>query len=268
MSGVQLDEIILNVEERGSGPPLLLVHGFPLDHSMWLYQIEELAESFHVIAPDLRGFGESGGQDESILTMERFADDLDALIEALSVDEPVIYCGLSMGGYIAWEFWRRHRARVGGLVLCDTRAAADSPEAARTRLETADRVENDGTEGLALVMTEKLFCEKSRRGQVGVVEATRDVMASSAPVTVAAALRGMAQRSDSTNLLETLDVPTLAICGEHDSLTAPEEMRGMSERIRGCHFAAIADAGHLSPLENPKAVNAEILKWWETVSPK
>ncbi len=119
MNRINLEDITLNVIERGSGPPLLLVHGFPLDHQMWRGQIDELAEDFRVIAPDLRGFGASDAT-EGTVTMQQFADDLANLLDQLSVQQPVRLCGLSMGGYIAWQFWRRHGDRLSHLILCDT----------------------------------------------------------------------------------------------------------------------------------------------------
>src|SRR5438094_4929210 len=124
----------LNVEEVGQGTPILFVHGFPLDHTMWRHQIADLSSDFRCIAPDLRGFGQSSVTAGTV-TMEQFADDLAELLEALHVTEPIVFCGLSMGGYIAWQFARRHAPRLKGLILCDTRADPDAPEAAADRLK-------------------------------------------------------------------------------------------------------------------------------------
>ena len=151
----------IGVYDRGEGPPLLLVHGFPLDHSMWSGQLDEFSGAYRVIAPDLRGFGTSGlssttaaGQASS---MEEFADDLDTLLGALGVNEPVVFCGLSMGGYIAWQFWRKYQSRVKALVLCDTQSGADAPEAAAVRHKMADHVIQHGTSLVADAMLPKLF---------------------------------------------------------------------------------------------------------------
>ena len=116
--------------ERGEGIPLLLVHGFPLDHSMWTAQIDRFCTHCRVIAPDLPGFGRSPAVGDKV-GMAQFADELTELLDVLEIAEPVVFCGLSMGGYIAFQFWRRHRSRLRGLVLCDSRATADSPEAAQ-----------------------------------------------------------------------------------------------------------------------------------------
>lgn len=252
---VPLDDVTLAVADRGAGRPLLLVHGFPLDHTMWRGQLEDLSSDYRVLAPDLRGFGRSTGT-AAVTTMEQFADDLARLLDALGVSEPVALCGLSMGGYIAWEFWRRHRARLAALILCDTRASADAPDAVQNRLRTADRVLAEGVGFLAETMLGRLFAPVTCERQPLVVAALRQVLLAAAPPAVAAASRGMAQRPDSRSILEAIDVPTLAICGVDDAISPVAEMRGMASRIRGARFVEILDAGHMSPVENPRAVNA------------
>src|SRR5690606_37351033 len=127
---IAISDTQLHVVDRGRGPVVLLVHGFPLDHSMWEEQLADLSSDFRVIAPDLRGFGASGVASET-LTMSRLANDLAELLDALEVDQRIVYCGLSMGGYIAWPFFERHRARLAKLILCDTRAGSDTAETAR-----------------------------------------------------------------------------------------------------------------------------------------
>ncbi|HEY2411185.1 MAG TPA: alpha/beta fold hydrolase, partial [Pirellulaceae bacterium] len=121
MANVQVNGIKLNVVERGTGVPLLLAHGFPLDHSMWSGQLDGLSDRCRVIAPDLRGFGASDVV-PGVATMQQMADDLAGVLDALAIREPVIFCGLSMGGYVAWQFALRHRTRLAKLILCDTRA--------------------------------------------------------------------------------------------------------------------------------------------------
>lgn len=257
MKQVIVGDIELGVSDRGSGPVLLLVHGFPLDHSMWKAQIEGLSCDFRVIAPDLRGFGSSDAGDR-IAPMEQYADDLAGLLDAIGISDPVWLCGLSMGGYVAWQFWRRHRSRLNGLVLCDTRAEADTPDGARTRLESADRVLAEGVDFLCDAMIEKLFAPSTLRDRPGIVETVRSVMLGTPPEGAAAALRGMAARPDSLELLSQIDVPTLVICGEHDAISTVDEMRGIAHQIAGATFVQIPEAGHLSPLENPQQVNAAI----------
>ncbi|MBC8870889.1 MAG: alpha/beta fold hydrolase [Planctomycetes bacterium] len=257
MKRISVNDTQLNVLDAGHGPPLLLVHGFPLDHSMWARQIEDLSGDFRVIAPDLRGFGSSDVTHRTV-SMEQFADDLAALLDAVGVTDKATLCGLSMGGYVAWQFWRRHRSRLNGLILCDTRAEADAPEAARARLVSADRAIIEGVGFLADSMIEKLFAPSTLRDRPDIVEGTRSIMLATSPAGAAAAFRGMAARRDSSEILSEIDVPTLVICGEHDVISPVDEMRGIAQRIAGAAFVEIADAGHMSPLEKPREVSAAI----------
>lgn len=257
----QLSEVALHVVTSGSGPVLLLVHGFPLDHGMWQGQFAELADSYRLIAPDLRGFGRSEPGSEPTITMGRMADDLAELLDALRVTEPVTLCGLSMGGYVALAFWSRHEERLGRLILCDTRAAADTPEAAAGRLATAAAVLDQGTDQLTEGLLERLFAARTWQDSPALVESTRQVMRRTPAPAVAAALRGMAQRDDMTEALPRIHVPALVICGEHDLISPPDEMRGMAAALPRAEYVPIAGAGHMAPLEQPAAVNRAIRRF-------
>lgn len=254
---VSLGDLHLNVVEQGSGPPLLLVHGFPLDHAMWSGQIGELAKEFRVIAPDLRGFGQSEVTTGTV-TMQQYADDLAKLLDALGVNEPVAFCGLSMGGYIAWQFVARHRNKLGALIVADSRAVADNEKAAAGRKETADKVEKEGSKVVADAMLAKLFPAGEIERGAPFVKATQAVMLAAPPEGVAAALRGMAERPDFTSELPKIDVPTLIICGEEDAIAPPAEMQAIAKAIPGAKYVCIAGAGHMAPLEKPAEVNAAI----------
>jgi 3-oxoadipate enol-lactonase len=247
--------------DRGSGSPLLLVHGFPLDHTMWAGQIEGLSSQCRVVAPDLRGFGRSRGKGDDKVTMADFADDLAALLDGLGIGEPVVFCGLSMGGYIALQFWRRHAARLRGLILCDTRAAADAPAAAAARAVMADRVLREGPAPLVETMLPKVLGETTRRQRPDLVEAVRRVMMGADPRAIAAATRGMAERPDMTASLPRIRCPALVVVGSEDVASPPAEMRGLVEAIPGAKFVEIPAAGHLAPLENPSAVSAAIAEF-------
>jgi len=250
IQGVELQYV-----DRGSGMPVVLLHAFPLDHSVWDAQIEWLATQWRVIAPDLRGFGRSSlGADTS--TMEQMADDVAGLLDALDVHQPVTLAGLSMGGYVAFQFWRKHAARLRGLMLCDTRAAADTPQAADARHQTAARVLREGTGWLADIMLPKLLSATTREDRPQIVESLRRVILQTNPQGIAAASRGMAQRPDSTALLPEIRCPTLVVVGQQDAVSTVEEMRSMAEAIPQSLLAEIPNAGHLSPLENPAAVSA------------
>ena len=252
-----LGEISLNVAERGQGTPLVLVHGFPLDHTMWQGQLDALAGKFRVLAPDLRGFGKSSVT-PGTASMAQFADDLAEMLDKLAIPEPVVLCGLSMGGYVAWQFALRHRQRLAKLILCDTRAIADSSEAAAGRLKTAEQVLQEGSKVVADGMLPKLFAPQTQQHQPAIVEATKQVMLHTAPEGIAAALRGMAERPDVTSRLSEIDVPTLVICGEHDAIVKPTEMREIAAKLPQAKYVEIKDAGHMAPLEQPAAANAAI----------
>jgi len=258
MKRVDLGDVELAVHDQGQGPPLLLVHGFPLDHSMWQPLLDPLSRRQRVLAPDLRGFGRSAVT-EGLVAMETFADDLARLLDALEVHEPVTLAGLSMGGYIAWQFWRRHQERLAALVLCDTRAAADTVEIARGRLQTAERVLVQGPAVLADAMLERLFAPASRAEAPALIQSTRDVILGTSPHGIAAALRGMAQRPDVTDWLREIDLPALVVCGEHDVISPPAEMRAWAAVLPQSRYVEIPAAGHMAPLEQPQA----FLRAWD-----
>jgi 3-oxoadipate enol-lactonase len=247
----------LSFVDRGGGAVLLFVHGFPLDHSMWEGQIEGLSARHRVIAPDLRGFGRSGIS-EGIVTMAQFADDLAAMLDFLGIDEPAALCGLSMGGYIALEFWRRHTKRLQGLILCDTRAANDAPETAAGRLAVAEKVLREGSHIVADTMIPRLFAPISLQEQPHLVENIRQIIVRTDPRGIAAAALGMARRADFTAELPGIRCPTLFIAGESDVITPAAEMQEIAKAVPNAEFKTITQAGHMAPLEQPRAVNAAI----------
>lgn len=257
MQKIDTGDLTLNCCVQGDGPPLLLVHGFPLDHSMWRHQIDAFSVSRRVIAPDLRGFGQSEVTSGTV-TMDQFADDIAALLDWLNIVEPVVFCGLSMGGYIGWQFFQRHRRRLKALIQCDTRAVADTAEGVANREKLARLVLENGTEPVAAAMLPNLFAEGPTPDRQAVVEETRQAMLRTRPEGIAAASLGMSLRPDVTDILPAIDVPTLLIVGEDDRISTVEEMRGIAERIPDARFEIIPNAGHMSPLENPEPVNAAI----------
>lgn len=261
MERINTGTTTLNFEMRGSeGPTLLLVHGFPLDHTMWRKQLAVLSDSCRVLAPDLRGFGQSDVT-PGVVTMQQHADDLLALLDVLVIREPVIFCGLSMGGYVAWQFALRHRARLAKLVLCDTRAVADTPDAAKGRLATAQKVLSEGPQVLVDAMLPKFFGPDTAKYQPEIVKATRKVILDTSREGSAAALRGMAERPDVTDQLPNIDVPALVICGQHDAISPVAEMRGIAAKLAAAEFVEIPGAGHMAPLENADAVNDALSKF-------
>ncbi len=260
MKTIPLGDIDLAVADRGAGRPVVLVHGFPLTHAIWEDQIVALSLRQRVIAPDMRGFGQSGASAGAV-TMDRFADDLAALLAALAIAEPVTLAGLSMGGYIAMRFFQLHRQRLAGLVLCDTRAAADTPEGAAVRRQTADRVEQEGAEVLADAMLPKLFSSQTTAEHPERVEQVRQMIVGGNRHGLAAAARGLALRPDFTAILPQIDVPVLVIVGREDAISPPAEMQSLARAIPGARYVEIPAAGHLSPLEQPAEVSRALAEF-------
>lgn len=257
MKYARVNDVELAYRDEGAGRPLALVHGFPLDHCMWDAQIAALATQWRVLAPDLRGFGRSGASDGPV-AMRQFAADLAGLLDVLALNEPIVLGGLSMGGYIAFSFWEANPARVAGLILCDTRAAADAPAVAESREHTARRVLSEGPQFLADAMTPKLFAAATLSERPALVAAARDVMLKTDPRGIAAAALGMAVRPDMTARLPQIACPALVVVGAEDVISPPAEMRGIARAMPRARFVEIAGAGHMSPLEQPEAVNRAI----------
>jgi pimeloyl-ACP methyl ester carboxylesterase len=264
LKNINTPEAKLSVADVGQGPPILFVHGFPLDHTMWRHQIAELSRDYRCLAPDLRGFGRSRVT-KGTVPMEQFADDLGALLDALGVTEPVVLCGLSMGGYIAWPFVRRHAARLRALILCDTRAVPDSADAAANRRKLAEDVVRLGPELVANAMLPRLLAPDSVHQQQQLKDDLRSVILATNPHGIAAASLGMAERGDARPLLPTIACPTLVLVGEHDVISSPTEMREIADTIPAAVFQIIPRAGHMAPLEQPAPVNQILREFLKTV---
>jgi 3-oxoadipate enol-lactonase len=259
--------------DRGAGQPVLLVHGFPLDHTMWQAQIDGLSEHARLIAPDLRGFGQSplGSADPAHgITMERYADDLAELLDELGLaqDEPIVFVGLSMGGYIAWQFVRKYPSRLRALALLDTRALADTDEARAGRLKMAENVAEWGSGRVAEMMGPKLSAASTFRTKPEVIAALRRVVESTSPAAIAAAQRGLADRPDMSSFLPKIRVPTLIIVGDEDAISPPAEMQAIAAAIPYAEFVVIPNSGHMTTMENPGAVNAALSKFIQGIKPK
>jgi 3-oxoadipate enol-lactonase len=248
----------LAYEERGSGPVLAFIHGFPLDRRMWFGQLAGLAKKRRCVAMDLRGHGLSSIDDpDPVFSMDAFADDEAATLDEVGADQADI-CGLSMGGYIAFAFWRRHRDRVRSLILCDTKAEADNDEGKAGREKTAQLVREQGMDALHEQLGPKLLgsspTEESRTR-------LRDMVLAQQPNVIAADALAMKDRPDSTGDLPGITVPTLWIHGEEDQMMPIEGARATAEKIPGATFAAVPGGGHMSPMENPGAANEAILRF-------
>lgn len=252
--------VTINCEERGTGLPLVLLHGFPLDRAMWAAQIETLSSEFRVIAPDLRGFGKSSlapGDAEEGVGMEKYAADVLATLDALGVTGPVVLAGLSMGGYVAWQIALRNLPRLRGLIVCDTRAVADAPEAAAGREKMAAAALAAGDATPALPMLEKLLAPETHSHRPEVVAAVKDMILRQSPQTIAAAQRGMARREDVRGKLKDIGCPCLGIVGTADAISPPAEMREIVAALPDARIAEIP-GGHMTPMENAEGVTEAI----------
>ena len=255
----------LAYHEAGQGPAILCIHGFPLDHSMWQGQLTGLAKTHRVIAPDLRGFGQSTGS-PPVASLDDFVADLCELLDQLKLTEPIVLSGLSMGGYIAFRFAAIAPERLRGLILCDTRPAADTAEAAANRHRMVEIVRKGGVGAVADAMHTKLFAAATFEEQPAIVESTRDVMLSARAETVAAALLAMAARPDATPNLPSLPCPSLWVCGEEDSITPAAEMRFAASLAPASQFVGIHAAGHMAPLEQPATANMAITSFMTSLA--
>ncbi len=244
----------LEWREAGSGKPLILLHAFPLNSAMWGKQLAGPPPGWRLIAPDLRGFGGSPDADDAVYTMDLMAGDVLALMDRLQLRSPVI-CGISMGGYVALEMWRQHPDRVRALILADTRAGPDSPEAARARERLAQRVEKEGIDVVIETMLPKLLSTTTRYHNKGIVSAVAAMMKEAGPGAIARTLRGMAARRDSEPLLRTISVPGLVVVGAEDVITGRGQSEFLARSIPGAWLETIDDAGHLPPMERADEFN-------------
>ena len=259
----QVGDIRMHWREVGAGDVVLFMHGFPFDSGMWAEQLDRIPRRFRLIAPDLRGFG-SSTRGEAPVSMDRFADDLVGLLDHLGIDRTVV-CGLSMGGYVAFALWRRHPDRIRALVLCATRAGADTEEARRARFELAGRVREGGSRVAADEQVPRLLSERTFRDRPEVADRVREMIESTDRATIVAALEAMAARPDSTPLLAGISVPTLVVAGGDDRVVKAEEMRRMADAIPEARFQTIPEAGHLPPLECPAEFNLALVHFLEAI---
>jgi 3-oxoadipate enol-lactonase len=244
-------------DEGSGGPALVLIHGFPLSRGAWSRQVEAFSDTRRVIAPDLRGLGQTDAQAETN-TMDKFADDVNALLAHLGTG-PVVLAGHSMGGYVALAFARRHPQMLRGLVLVSTKAGADTPEGAAGRRATAEKVKLEGIDGVVNAMAPKMLAASNH--DAAMAAQVRDLMEPSKPEGVIGALLGMAERPDSTSSLAGIRVPTLVITGADDTVIPPAESDLLAKNIPGAQLRVIPNAGHLVAFEKPHEFNAALREW-------
>ena len=265
MPRTSIDGTAINYEDNGrDGVPLLFLHAFPFNARMWASQFESLGERHRCIAPDLKGFGDSDAPDDlSVYSIESYAHDAKALLDHLGV-EKVVLIGLSMGGYVAFEFLRHYPQNLAALVLADTRAEADAPEVKERRNKQQEQVRAEGISGLIDTLTETLLSDTTRENKPDVVAKVKTLMENPASGYLGA-LEAMKKRRDSSGELSSIAVPTLVTVGEKDALSPPEVARKMHEQVSGSKLVVVPEAGHLSSLEDPDAFNGALADFLESI---
>jgi 3-oxoadipate enol-lactonase len=251
-------------EVLGSGAPVVLLHPFPANHDLWKPAAQALVSHYRVILPDLRGHGDSS-IGEGPATMAKHAADIARVLDHETVDRAA-FVGASIGGYVLFEFWRKFHARVEALVLCNTKAQADTSEARTGRLQAAADVIERGTEPFFESMVPKLMGKTIRSTRPDLVEAALRMMRKMSAEDVAMVQRGMAERPDSMEILKTINVPTLLVTGDEDAFAGPSEAELMRQNIPGSQMRVIKKAGHYSPWEQPEEVGKLLRQFLDAVS--
>jgi 3-oxoadipate enol-lactonase len=251
--------------DRGNidGIPVIFVHGFPFDHTMWDTQMSMLPEYFRPIAYDLRGHGLSE-VGTGHYSLEFFVDDLFSLIKHLGIEKPVV-CGLSIGGYILLRAVERNPDAFRAMILCNTRSEGDTNTAKIKRASAMKTVNDEGVEKYIEESIKNLFWEANLKNKPEAVEKIRTIIKNTSPLALNGTLMALAARTDTSEALHTIKVPTLIMVGEHDGITPPIAAESLHERIGGSILKVIKNAAHLSNLENPGEFNANLAEFLENV---
>ncbi len=258
------DDFTMAYQDTCDQITMVLIHGFPLDSAMWEMQLQDLSDVVRLVAPDLRGHGRSDSV-PGPYSMKMFSDDIAGLLEHLNIHSPVLVCGLSMGGYIALDFYRRYPDHVAGLILAATRAGADSEEGKTGREAAAAAVKAEGTGPIVAGMLPKLLAPGSYEdGEL--VEFVQEIMEGASVEGVIGALAAMRDRPDSMPMLADIDVPTLIIHGAEDQIIPVSEAEAMYEAIEDAELVIIPDAGHLPNLEQVDSFNDAVIDFIEELT--
>jgi len=249
---VKSDDAEIFYEVLGSGPALVLLHAFPTNHHMWRPVAELLSVRYRCILPDLRGQGDSGAG-TGPATMEKHVEDIRRVCQDVGVGRAV-FAGVSIGGYILFEAWRRMRERIAGIVLCDTKAQADTAEGRANRLRMAEDVRRQGTETVIEGMLPKLIGETTRHSRPDITESVRKMAVRTPVEGIALTQQGMAERPDSIETIKTISVPSLLIFGDEDVLSTAADAELMQRHIQNAKLEMVPRAGHLAVFEQPEHV--------------
>lgn len=262
---IRLNNNTINYTERGlpQGVPVVFIHGFPFNHTMWEPQMKALPNHFRAITYDVRGHGESDVGDGQY-TIELFVDDLLALLDHLVIDQ-VILCGLSMGGYIALRAQERHPERIKALVLCDTKSEADTNEGRIKRSATVKSIKTSGVGPFADEFVKSIFAPQTFQTQPEVIETVKAAIRGNSPIGICGTLLALACRTDTTASISTIKVPTLILVGEHDTLTPPSASEAMQRLIPKSELHILPQAAHMSNLESAPDFNKYLIEFLNRV---
>jgi len=250
----EVNNIAISYNDVGEGSiPILFLHGYPFDKSMWKGQLDSLKSSNRVIAIDIRGFGKSTDE-KSALSIDLFGEDLIAFMDKLIIEKAII-CGLSMGGFIALNVMKKFPNRFKALILCDTQCIADTTEVKENRYTTIEKINIDGVDAFNEKFIKSVFHPDSLTSKVELVESLRSVVFANSKGIITAGLTALAERSESCSTLGAVSVPTLIICGREDEVTPLVQSEFMHKHIKGSILKIIDDAGHVSNLEHPEEFN-------------
>ena len=264
MSFIRVDDIQLAYTDTGLGQPVVLLHGYPFNRTLWTEQVGALSNRYRVVTPDLRGLGESDAS-PGTAAMNRMAQDVAALLDHLEISRAVIG-GLSMGGYVGLAFYKQFPSRARALMLADTRAQADTEEGKQTRFQQAEKALAEGMAGIADSMLPKLLTPETVSKRPEVVKRVRDMMLKTKPEGAAGALLGMAERDDQTSLLSQITCPALILVGREDPITPVRDSEKMNREIAGSRLVVIENAAHVSNLERTEQFNDELVRFLNLLS--
>jgi len=252
-----LNDFHLSYDDIGEGTtPVICLHGYPFNKTMWHDQLNFLQSSNRIIAYDIRGFGKS--TDESTpLNIDLFSDDLIAFMDHLHIEKAVI-CGLSMGGFIALNALKRFSDRFVALILCDTQCIADTVEVKEKRYETIDEINLNGVANFNAGFIKSVFHQDSLSNKKDLVEQLSSVVFANSPHIITMGLRALAERTETCSFLNEITLPTLIICGREDKVTPLDQSEFMNAAIKGSILHVIDNAGHVSNLEHPYEFNKQL----------
>jgi pimeloyl-ACP methyl ester carboxylesterase len=251
-----IDTLSVFISGSSNSKPIIFVHGFPYDHNMWQALVDELTTDYLCVSYDIRGLGDSPAGDGQ-LTMESFVDDIEIIIEELKLNKPII-CGLSMGGYISLRAVERMKEKFSALILCDTKSVADDNEGKLKRAAALKQINSGQFNSFIESFVLNCFGEKFVKENSVEYRKVVDQSKTSNPIGVKGCLLAMVSRTDTSESLSKMKIPTLVICGSEDKLSPPVVMKSMADKIPSANFVLVEGSGHMTPIENPQEVNKAI----------